>query len=160
MCLQIHEIHAKHANQPFVAREDLKVWKILRHYNYWQMNKDGDLERHVGIETPYYQNNVNFTQAGKCMLTAEYLPKGYIYANKDGSVTAGIHGYYINIENSSPVAKLFTGIVVHPAVIPRGTVFFIGTNGEVVAERMIIYEDESRCPEGLTTIDDIEKLPF
>jgi hypothetical protein len=152
MCLQIHEIHAKHANQPFAAKEDLKVWKILRHYNYWQVNKDGDLERHMGIQTPYYQNNVNFTQAGKCVLTAEYLPKGYIYANKDGSVTAGIHGYYINIENSSPLTK-FTGIVVHPAVIPRGTLFFIGTDWEIVAERMIIYVDEAHCPSDAKEID-------
>ena len=122
MCLKIHKIHKEHNNQPLIAKEDLKVWKVLHHYCYWQFDPTDppSLKHCAGIKTPYRGTNIDFTQAGKCVLSAEYKPTGSIHVGWNDTVTIGVHGYYRKISLGE------AQMIVHPAIIPKGTAFFIG----------------------------------
>ena len=150
MCLHVLKIHEGHGNQPFVAKEDLKVWKVLNHFNYWAFDDNtGEVVQSSGIKTPYRGVIVNFTAEHKCVISANYLPKGFMYVDTRGDVNAGVHGFYVE---PAPTNS-YHGIEVHPAIIPKGTQFFLGDNNEVVAEKMIVYETELFCPLGIEEID-------
>lgn len=112
MCLVISLRYHKYQLEPLIANEDILVYKRLNHYG---KSKD--------YYTPVMDTIVNF-----------YRNKAILQDNFglwNGCVEEGIHSYYVEKENP---------FGMHYAIIPKGTKFFIGCDGDVVSEKLIIYK--------------------
>jgi len=131
MCLRISELHSVSGNevpQPFVAKEDLVVTKILRTYKR-------------GYETPYKHKKISFIfgkyRYRKVKLRPEVV--SYIYVPDAYDVYEGIHSC-----ECGPLYVLGEGECMFKAVIPKGTPFYIGTKNDVVSSKLIIYKDAEK----------------
>lgn len=95
---------------------------------------------------------------GQAELVADIFPS-FIH-KAIGEVDNGVHAYY----KAEDAAKHLKLAVVHGwydfcamAVVPAGTGFYIGKNGDIVAERMIIFDSPTeyyRYTKGKTVIDE------
>ena len=126
MCLTInyfiHFDNLKNKYKPFTAKTDLEVIKILGNF-------DG-----CHYYTPFRGKKIVFKD-GKYLMKAggNGAHLGY---RKSFLVNQGIHSYY----NLSYAFYLNTSDCQFESVIPKGTNYFIGKNGDVVSEKLLIFE--------------------
>lgn len=114
MCLNIN-------SERLIAKEPIVVFKCL----------DVIIDNKV-YETPFQYMPVNFDRTGKVTLKA----KMKIY---HGEVEEGIHAYS-DIYNAYETSKEFSQTEVFTGIIPKGTAYYLGDCGDIVAEKMIIYQ--------------------
>jgi hypothetical protein len=74
------------------------------------------------------------TEKTKMRLTPLYLNLG---GSPDLVVNEGLHSF---MEESDADASLYGVEQYYPAIIPKGTRFFIGTDGDIVSEALVVYE--------------------
>lgn len=117
----------------FVAEEDILVYKCLDCIN-------GE------FRTPFQYMPIVFTK-GKYIYTNVYMKKKtFCKMDEGGYVWSGIHAYR-TMSRAFAVSKSFydfDGTYMHYAVIPKGSNFYIGNNGDIVSNNLIVYR-EKRC---------------
>ena len=131
MCLNVKNKWHKDG-KPLIAEEDFVVFKVLYHSVFVDV-----------ILTPVRQCPIIFTN-GKAILKAKlHMFTGYNYAFKKCITvcTRGIHAFL----NSKSQRMILWGhnsrkLHAHKAIIPKGTKYYIGEEGDIVAEKMIILE--------------------
>ena len=134
MCLIISKVYHKEDNNRnvkcFVAKEDILAYKCL------------DCEDGV-YYTPFQYMPIVFTK-GKYAYNKVNMPKSKCEWND--TIGVGIHAY--STKNAAiALSKSFywgNGTSMHYAVIPKGSNFYIGNNGDIVSNNLIVYR-EKRC---------------
>ena len=136
MCLIISKVYHKEDNNRnvkcFVAKEDILAYKCLDYKNgkYY---------------TPFQYMHIVFTK-GKYIYTNVYMKKKtFCKMDEGGYVWSGIHAYR-TMSRAFAVSSFyeFDGTYMHYAVIPKGSNFYIGNNGDIVSNNLIVYR-EKRC---------------
>ena len=134
MCLIISKVyHKEDSNRNvkcFVAKEDILVYKCLD-------CNDGE------YCTPFQHMPIVFTK-GKYAYNKVNMPKSKCEWND--TIGVGIHSYRAK-DKAIALSKSFywgNGTSMHYAVIPKGSNFYIGNNGDIVSNNLIVYR-EKRC---------------
>ena len=132
MCLLTSTIyHKKDENNVikcFVAQEDILVYKCLD-CDYGQYSTPFRYMPIVFTKGKYVYNEVNMYEIAYC---GKY---------SGAAINVGIHTY--STKAVAMVSK-FHYSKLHYAVIPKGSNFYIGIDGDVVSNNLIVYR-EKRC---------------
>lgn len=133
MCLVKSSIFKRNYSKPLVADEDIVVYKALDHRNIFTGEKV--------IRTPYQFYPISFKD-GKCVMD------GYLECNRFKSVSYGFHSY-VDEEKADMSCKCFpeTEMTKHWAIIPKGGRYFLGNDGDVVSDKLIIFETKENFME-------------
>jgi len=124
MCLTINPIYHKSLfgyYLPKIATTNILVYKYLK-------------EEDSHIITPY-QETLCIFENGECILKAKKLKHDKRPFNND--INEGIHAV-INL-NSDYSISLYTRTYL--AIIPKGTLYYIGTSEDIVSKKLIIFTD-------------------
>ena len=116
MCLKISRLHHKYfcgIPLPKRAKCDIHVFKALDWIN---------IDKY---RTPYQKVPVEFKQ-----FKAELFVKHFTFI--DGEVAKGIHAF--RYKGRDPIFD---------AIIPKGTLYYIGTNDDIVSKKLIIFRTYS-----------------
>ena len=144
MCLQINKnFHPQLCDGavplPFVASDDILVTKILmRTKKKWLFGKDK-------LETPIMKEQVKFDGKGMAVLSDSFsFSKAYSFEHGPSVVDRGIHAF-TGVGRDSIINIKWNIIdnekALYNAIVPKGTEFYIGNNGDIVAEKMIIFSN-------------------
>jgi hypothetical protein len=101
---------------PKIAKEDIPVYKELYHY------------RSGRIDTPFQYYPVIFHEK-KAVLKS-------IFTQHNGGIYKGIHAYRGN------VIWNMKDYETHKAVIPKGSLYYIGICNDIVSTKLIIFEND------------------
>ena len=139
MCLTIdRNIHVKRDGNkipfPFIADEDILVTKMLNPVSkYWLFGRKR-------AKTPIMGYEVLFDRNGTATLFATFA---YDWADKNRYVYVdrGIHAYTgVGEKSYNNICKMMEyNNIEYRAIIPKGTRYYIGDDGDVVAEKMTIF---------------------
>ena len=152
MCLTINHNFHKDLKTPIWADKPFTVFKVLvaKPVDWCRLNLTPDPVIHTEDDffyTPYMMKSIVFID-GKCHLRADQtmLPNGNI-------ITHGIHAYTdLRTANFNlKKGKFGSKEMVAKATVPRGAMFYIGCNDDIVASEMYIENDFY-----LADIDDTE----
>lgn len=125
MCLTIDKyFYAGEGNGrpvPFTAEEDITVFKVL------SFRKEG------GVYTPYQGMPVTFDDNGVFDYSAEFE-----WDDEENGISCGCHAFY-NAFQALMLVLTCINLYTYKAVIPKGSKFFVGENGSVVSNRLIIH---------------------
>jgi hypothetical protein len=131
MCLTIKDTFHK-KGKPLVAERSILVYKMLERYAGKKYNNQ--------YHTPYMGTPINFCDEGDNMYfyKATRLQKDSIYISK------GIHSFSdkktaideVNMYNEGSLYRMS----MHYAVIPKGSKFFIGSDGDIVSTNLVVFK--------------------
>ena len=127
MCLQIESKYHR-TREPLIAGYNILAYK--------KFYSDGN-----NLRSPYYNHLYRYNKLYSARI-------GYVIHNRDNLIGAGLHASL-----SRHAARQHGGKLVHQVIIPMGARFFIGTNRDIVANKMLILEHD------LDT-DTVEKADF
>ena len=132
MCLIISEkYHPDY--KPLIAEEDIEVVKYLAlpgdvSYFYG----DGMIGTvHCPLRTPFMSIPIVFGDNEECVLESSTF-EAKMDEDDGWCMEVGIHAY------TSSQGTCLSGLTPFQAYIPKGTKYYFGTNGDIVAEKMII----------------------
>ena len=126
MCLRKSKIFEKNYSKPLVADKDIIVYKTLDHRNPFTGEKV--------LRTPYQFFPINFID-GKCVLD------GNLECKPDEWVYVGFHSYVDEKQaNMDCIEFPLTKMTKHWGIIPKGSKYFLGNDGDVVSNKLIIFE--------------------
>lgn len=133
MCLTIDNI--KHSDlKPIRLDKDLVVSKSLLGPNLkilWPCDPWW-LKSICNFITPCQYKPIHFL-FGKCILRAKLdKPQESKYYRNGFIINKGIHSHF----------RKYTDL--YPAIIPKGTLVYYGIDGDIVAEKLIIYKDKKK----------------
>ena len=125
MCLIKSLIHKNNWHKPFIAKNNIIVYKAL------DTKDDGNMH----ICTPYMNFPIIFDN-GKCVMKE---PRMDIYGDL---VENGIHSYTTEQRCKETCDDFFqcTGTRRFWAVIPKGSEFFVGIDDDIVSNKLIIFK--------------------
>lgn len=134
MCLDVDKKVHTDPKKAFIARTDIVVYKILRKKYDYDYNQYGETtDTRIYYQAPYR----NFTYKMGTLYTEKRMKVG-----KYLSVDAGLHSCKTrraaNLRNPDG-----TYGTVFPAIIPKGSRVFVGTFGDMVSNRLIVYKDKA-----------------
>ena len=131
MCLTIKDTFHK-KGKPLVAERSILVYKMLERYAGKKYNSL--------YHTPYMGTPINFCDEGDNMYfyKTTRLQKDSIYINK------GIHSFSdkktaideVNMYNEGELYRMS----MHYAVIPKGSKFYIGDDGDIVSTNLVVFK--------------------
>ena len=137
MCLVTSTFYHKKDNNRnvkcFVAKEDILVYKCL------------DCEDGVYC-TPFRYMPIVFTKGKYVYNKVKMSQKIGCGIRENAVVSKGIHAFSTR-GNAIKLVKFFydvNGTSMHYAVIPKGSNFYLGSQGDVVSNNLIVYR-EKRC---------------
>lgn len=131
MCLVISKRDHFLSLLPKTAKEDIVVYKLL-------------LYKFSRLITPFHCKEINFHN-NKCILTANFtkrfsaLHRGYI-------VEQGIHAFRCKETAEKELIHCPYPKILE-AIIPTGTRYYIGKDGDIVSEKLIIFRNETALAE-------------
>ena len=117
----------------FVAEEDILVYKCLD-------CKNGE------FRTPFQYMPIVFTKGKYVYNKVKMSQKIGCGIRENAVVSKGIHAFSTR-GNAIKLVKFFydvNGTSMHYAVIPKGSNFYLGSQGDVVSNNLIVYR-EKRC---------------
>lgn len=126
MCLVKSDIHKNNWDNPFIAQNNIVVYKAL------------DTKTYNGVKnicTPYRYLPIVFFD-GKCVMNESNMDIYGEFINK------GIHAYTTE-ERCKITCNMFhdeTGTKKFWAVIPKGSRFFVGNGDDIVSDNLIIFK--------------------
>ena len=139
MCLEISRVHHPDL-EPLVAEEDIEVVKYLMkpsvaYYSvvYYTTSKQ---EERV-LRTPFLNEPVKFDENDECVMTAPELKREQDYDK--WIVEEGIHAYIGT--NAFTFLQFVSDCAPFHAYIPKGTKYYLGNEGDIVAEKMVIKNE-------------------
>lgn len=140
MCLKINSVHLDYLDfkyKSFTARTDLEVIKVLNEYSY-------------GFYTPYMNKQISFKD-GKYLMKAGGNG-AHLITRKSHSVNQGVHSYYDYNKSGDKGYFALYNCKKHKSVIPKGTNYFVGEDGDVVSEKLLVFKTDEDffkyCEEG------------
>ena len=140
MCLKKSFIHKNDLDNPFIAKNNIVVYKALD-------TKELDGSKHIC--TPYKKFPIIFFE-GKCVMNEPNMDIKRFFVNR------GIHAYTTE-QQCKKTCNLYyedTGTKKFWAVIPKGSSFFVGEYYDIVSDNLIIfksreefrkYKKENKC---------------
>ena len=156
MCLYIdkcvHTETMKYRNRtlpkPFVANKDIPCVKYLIVHLLGDFLDDVKLpHRIIEYVTPYYEKRVAFDKNGVAEIVTDVNSKKlpFVIIKEDYGkimfvVENGVHSW-----GKEKEATLFDKIYNHTpfkAIIPKGAMFYVGQNGDLVSNRLLIFKTE------------------
>ena len=155
MCLSINEkIHKQRLlfikPKPLVAKTNIRVVKVL--------------EQIIDLYyTPYRRMYVFFDTDGvmECKKTTLGLKRQFFSGRNYWWVNEGYHSY-VNSLAAEPILINISGSLIFNAVIPKGSLYYIGKNGDVVSDQLIIlnhcYNGDEYSFHNLTYIETYDQL--
>lgn len=184
MCLTIHN----NSIYPLRAEKPIKVKKLLywkEHPNYkdiltpYMLEKvvftDGKCEMGDGTMSVMETRYSTYSEYREGLTTAYEVDNGevrqidkmpsYLTDVTSVSVFKGIHAYQWDCESIAPaVFTLFgtnkTGLVLVEAIIPQGAYYYLGTNGDIVADRMTVTDIDTGPIPWETPKEEIHPVPW
>ena len=136
MCLEISTIHHPDL-KPLTAEKDIEVVKFLKpELHEFSMPKYDTCEimamTEFSLRTPYMSYPVEFDENDECVME-------HYMSTFDGLwVVEGIHAYTEIMWWYQRQKDLLLTCTPFKAYIPKGTKYYFGTNGDIVAEKIII----------------------
>lgn len=133
MCLVVKNKWHKDG-KPLIAEEDLPVFKVLHK----------DIRR--GLETPIRGYPIVFTDVKATMESELSVIKSIGFKKSIGFRNLylcykGIHAYINRLSSGELKWKFPIGnVFVYKAIIPKGTEYLIGDDGDIVSTKMIIFD--------------------
>lgn len=139
MCLTIKTTFHK-KGKPIVAERSILVYKMLERY----MGKKYNNQYH----TPYMGTPINFCDEGDNMYfyKTTRLQKDLSLSpcSSDKYISKGIHSFSdkktaideVNMYNEGSLYRMS----MHYAVIPKGSKFFIGSDGDIVSTNLVVFK--------------------
>ncbi len=155
MCLSINEkIHKQRLffikPKPLVAKTNIRVVKVLEQIS-------------DSYYTPY-QGMCVFFDANcvmECKKTTLGLKRQFFSGRNYWIVNEGYHSY-VNSLAAEPILMSTSGSLIFNAVIPKGSLYYIGKNGDVVSDQLIIlnhcYNGDEYSFHNLTNIETYDQL--
>ena len=139
MCLSVNlNYHKVQDNQPIalVAKQSLLVYKVLS-------STDG-----VHYNTPFQYKSINFDDKNGMFFYETTKFSIFEDLDYDYNVTCGIHSF-IDIDVANCVKKFFKKrsiirISICYAIIPKGSKFYIGVDGDVVSNDLVVFESKTK----------------
>lgn len=123
MCLTINDTFHK-KGKSLKAEQNILVYKVLER---------GFDEKYY---TPYQGMPINFNpNDGMFFYKNTRLLRGDIA----GSIANGIHSFF-NDAKADALANKFYKESMHYAIIPKGSRFFIGENGDIVSTNLVVFK--------------------
>lgn len=129
MCLVVKSKWHKDG-KPFIAGEDFPVFKVLH-------------KAKRRTETPFQECPVVFTN-GKAIIESKLCIVKLSGLKDPYFCHIGIHAY-LNCPSAKILESQFPkglNLFVYKAIIPKGTQYLIGINGDIVSTKMIIFDKE------------------
>lgn len=117
-------------DEPKIAQDDIEVWKVLTSEG---LSPYMDYPYHLGMNKPAEQKVTPLTQ--------EEINGGYlhVYRSKEKAEFNAARFNLIFFDCLAPVEH-----VVHRMLIPKGTVYYEGDDGDICAE--CLYWPEEKIP--------------
>lgn len=136
MCLEISRICHPDL-KPLIAEEDIEVVKFLKAERLEFSIPKYDICEIVAmaeffLRTPFMSYPVEFDENGECVME-------HYMSTFDGFCVEGIHAYTKLMWSLDK--DLFLECTPFKAYIPKGTRYYLGNKGDIVAEKMIIKNE-------------------
>ena len=137
MCLYINTTFHK-KEKAIVAEQSILVYKVLERY----VGKGYDNRYH----TPYQGKPINFCDEGDNMFfykTTRMVKSVPSEFNSNKCITKGIHAFS---DKNTAIAEVNSydervyRMSLHYAVIPKGSKFFIGEDGDIVSTNLVVFK--------------------
>ena len=139
MCLGIdHKYHPKvfvHGDSTkgaAVAKHDIVVWKMLSSERYCTINKA------YMAESPYRGFDYTF---GKLTRPANGFTAEFCGYTGVGDVDYGLHAFYQKNSERVALIRRRYAAKMYPAVIPKGSKFYMGHRGEIASDQLIVFRN-------------------
>lgn len=153
MCLFVSESHHPDL-KPLIAEEDIEVIKFLvlpsiEHRPHFVKDKTQWIPFMNPLRTPFREVPVEFDENGECVMESELEKPQYASLSLYRIVSVGIHAYGKNRDNSSDWADIIQSYCLNfngtpfKAYIPKGAQYYVGIDGDIVANKMIIKNERS-----------------
>ena len=172
MCLTIEN----NSMTPMTADKPIKVKKLL----YWKEHP-----HYKDILTPYMLEKVVFTD-GRCemgdgrmvlsdsigsvfeLIEGELMPRDTRYPTPflceviSPGVYEGIHAYQWDCESIEPITPFLNKevCILVEAIIPQGAYYYLGTKGDIVADRMTVTDVDTGPIPWETPKEEIHPVPW
>ena len=150
MCLSVNlDFHKVKNNKPIalVAKQSILVYKVLEvknnHYYTPYMLKAVNFDDEYGM---FFYKTTRFS-----IDRVRFFDQGREY--REYNVSRGIHSY-VDLakanctKNRIQVYCCLNAIPnIHYAIIPKGSKFYIGTEGDIVSSNLVVFENETKYNE-------------
>lgn len=138
MCLTINtDIHTERVRyrnfkkmpKPFIADKDIYCFKYL--------TRSGNFD--IKFFTPFFCEEVVFDAKGMAVMESDVKKRKYPFSIwsevlNEYNVDNGIHSY----TTQTPMAA-----IVFDAVIPKGSMYYIGQDNDLVSEKLIVFQNRT-----------------
>ena len=157
MCLWVLR-KEHHELEPLVAEEDMLVLKvltirepdptdkrILNETGKWIFNEEK-------IYTPFMRQPVVFDDDGKCEIQERDLGSDMKEDKYGASFGFGVHSLAYTAHQTkmlNPKLEACERLGTFVAVIPKGSRYYVGQDWDYASDRLIIYYDKEKVPEGI-----------
>ena len=142
MCLSVNlNFHKVKNDKPIalVAKQSILVYKMLEvknnHYRTPYMNKAVNFDDEYGM---FFYKTTRFS------INRTYFYKKYHY-----DVSRGIHSFF-DFDKAKHTNYFLQSLGVsniHYAIIPKGSKFYIGTDGDIASSNLVVFENETKYNE-------------
>jgi len=134
--------------KPFTASEDINVYKVLIIRSYGNRLRP---IRTLCLRFPVPEDGImRAAEANKPC----YLRKEKVYAVSAGMIHA-FKDFSIAVPNMNNHAS-WMGTAIYHAVIPKGTLYYIGLNGDICSE--VLHIDMSHCIDRRSSDEEVNKF--
>lgn len=136
MCLIVKTTFHK-KGKPIVAEHSILVYKMLERYTGKEYNNR--------YHTPFQGKTINFCDEGDNMYfykTTSLQKDLSEYSNKY-IITKGIHSFFdkeTTIDEVNAYDERVIRMSMHYAVIPKGSKFYIGEDGDIVSTNLVVFK--------------------
>ena len=146
MCLSVNfDFHKVKNDKPIalVAKQSILVYKVLEVKNNY-------------YRTPYMIKTVNFDDEYGMFFykttrfgidRVRFFDQGREYREYD--VSKGIHSYF-DFDKANLTNKYLKSLGVsniHYAIIPKGSKFYVGIEGDIASSNLVVFENETKYNE-------------
>ena len=147
MCLAVNlDFHKVKNDKPIalVAKQSILVYKVLEvknnHYYTPYMLKSANFDDEYGM---FFYKTTRFS-----IDRVRFFDQGREY--REYNVSRGIHSY-IDLAKAN-YSKIYFEIMIgltniHYAIIPKGSKFYIGAEGDIASSNLVVFENETKYNE-------------
>lgn len=119
-------------NEPKIAQDDIEVWKVLTDKG---LSPYRDYQYHPGMNKPACAKTVPVP------VEQEYINGGYLHAYKTkekAELCTKIRSYEktVNLAGDITFVQVYKEYVVQRMLIPKGSIYYDGADGDICAERL------------------------
>lgn len=150
MCLSVNlDFHKVKNNKPIalVAKQSILVYKVLevknKHYYTPYMLKAANFDDEYGM---FFYKTTRFS-----IDRVRFFDQGCEY--REYNVSRGIHSYVDLVKANCTKDRIQVYCClnaipnIHYAIIPKGSKFYIGTEGDIASSNLVVFENETKYNE-------------